>query len=95
MQTAYTGETKRLSMSDDATCLVTRRLNDDPNQRTEIDTLAHTIRAQTDLLRAARSYIQQARLLLDEVTRFRAAAEQYPTIQLPPQIATILQEVQS
>jgi len=94
MQTAYTGETQRLSMPDDAAYLLTHLLSHDPNQRIEISTLAQSIRAQTDLLRAARSYIYQARLLLDEVARFRAAAEHSPNIQLPPQITAILQEVQ-
>ena len=94
MPTAYTGETERLSTPDDAASLLARLLNYDTHQRSDITTLAHSIRAQTDLLRATRSYIYQARLLLDEAARFRAASEQHPTIQLPPQITAILQEVQ-
>ena len=94
MQTPYTGETQRLSTPDDAACLLARLLNHDPKERFEITTLAYSIRAQAELLRATRTYIHQARLLLNELASFRATAEQYAGDQLPPQIAAILREVQ-
>jgi hypothetical protein len=94
MQTAYTGETQRLSLPVDAACLLAHLLNHNPNQRFEITTLTHSIKAQTRLLQAAHDYICQARLLLDELSRFHSAAQQYPGADLPPQIAAILREVQ-
>jgi hypothetical protein len=94
MQNAYTGETQRLSMPVDAACLLAHLLNHNPNQRFDLNTLTHSINAQARLLQAARNYIHQTRLLLDELARFNAAAQQYPGADLPPQIAAILREVQ-
>lgn len=94
MQTAYTGETERLSVPDDAACLLAHLLHHDPQERFEIGTLTHAINAQTRLLKATREYFHQASLLLEELARFRTAAEQFPGDDLPPQIASILREVQ-
>jgi hypothetical protein len=53
-----------------------------------------SIQHQTWALDAARRYLVSARRLLEEYQRYQAAAAQHPALQLPPEIAAIVQEVQ-
>lgn len=81
---AYTGETQRLDPPNDFTHQPTS------NQLAAI----HTITYRTWTLDAARRYLISARRLLEEYHQYQDVAAQYPTLQLPPEIAAIIQEVQ-
>jgi hypothetical protein len=87
---AYTGETQRLKPPDDLTLL-----SDLLTTNSQIAIQAsHKITYQTWTLDAARRYLVSARRLLEEYQRYQQVAERFPSIELPPQITAVLQEVQ-
>jgi len=61
-----------------------------PNNQTNI----HAIQQQIWALDTARRYLVSARRLIEEYHRYQAAAAQHPALQLPPEIAALVQEVQ-
>lgn len=88
---AYTGETQRLEQPTDLTLL--SHLLTQPNDQAAIRT-SHSIRYRTWTLDAARRYLISARQLLEEYRQYQDVAAHYPALQLPPEIAAIVQEVQ-
>ena len=91
----YTGDTQRLTLhtNDPATFLLNLFAQAPQADATEQHDLRRRIEAQAEILRAASSYIQAARMFLDNYAQFQATAEQHPNA-LPPSIAAFLQEVQ-
>jgi hypothetical protein len=73
----------------DAYTGTTQRLEPLNNQ-----TSIYTIQQRTWALDAARRYLVSARRLLEEYQRYQMVAAQHPALQLPPEIAAIVQEVQ-
>ena len=95
MQSAYTGETQRLVAQEDPTTFLTHLLAQAPQaDRHTANEAYRNIKAQAELISAAREYINAARLFLEDFAKFQATAEQYPHIPLPPHIAAFLREVQ-
>lgn len=86
--TAYTGKTQRLEAPNDLT-LLSHLLNNQAAIQ-----VCHSIQYQTWALDAARRYLISVRRLLEEYHRYQSIAAQYPTLQLPAEIAAIVQEVQ-
>ena len=91
----YTGDTQRLTLhtNDPATFLLNLLTLAPQADATDQHDLRRRIEAQAEILRAASSYIQAARLFLDNYAQFQTTAEQHPNA-LPPSIAAFLQEVQ-
>jgi hypothetical protein len=87
---AYTGNTQRLRPPDDLT-LLSDLLTTDSQFAIQA---SHNITYQTWALDAARRYLISARQLIEEYHRYQAAVAQHPELQLPPEIAAIVQEVQ-
>ncbi len=87
---AYTGATQRLEPPDDLT-LLSRLLTSDPQAAIQA---RRNIAHQTWILDATRQYLISARQLLEEYRQYQQVAEHFPNVELPPQIAAVLQEVQ-
>jgi hypothetical protein len=85
---AYTGETQRLELPNDLS-LLSHLLNDQATIQ-----VSYSIKYRTWALDAAREYLASARQLIEEYHRYQATAAQHPALQLPPEIAAIVQEVQ-